>query len=572
MEHRTERWRWTFAAGAVALLLGTLWWSFVQAPLMSDDAVFASTFRSSGRSVASAVGHEVQSFLRSGRMNLLNPVQAGVLFQLDPPVWAYRAFQFLLVVAALAALWGVVRELSGRRDCAFVAVLAATAALEIRRYHDGILDFHGLMPSALLFFLLSLFVSLRNTAKSWKGYVLSGALLAVSLLYNEIGYSLIPVWILVTVFRSERGKRRPLVASWMVPTIVLGIITVFVRSSSTQLYPGYKPSLVPGTVLKTFLFQASATVPYSYRLVADSRYAPTAVNYGLPKLSVLLVVAMVSAGAAMWVATRETVRLAALSTVPVRRDALLLTGIGVCFMLFPALMISTSSKYQLEVNPGMGYIPVLFQHIGFGLAIAGVYQLLAGRIGKSRNLAGVAVVVVALCGALTADTWAKTVSSLVPTKVARSMFETSIRDGLWKEVPAGSNVQLEYLGWSTAAPDITRPGGPNVVPLPGLTKNCPCPRADVNVLALANRSGEGALLIANDKTGKAQILVRGRKLLEDLTSGRRVISFSPSQQVRVNGSRPIGRAGDSVVDVDLPTRGEPISFAISGLQRLSYYM
>ena len=105
MNRLTDRYRMVATGTAVTLVLGTLWWSFVQAPLMSDDVVFQSLARSGGRSILQSMGGEIESFLRSGRMNLLNPAQAGFLFQLDPPLWAYRAFQFGLVCLALAALW-----------------------------------------------------------------------------------------------------------------------------------------------------------------------------------------------------------------------------------------------------------------------------------------------------------------------------------------------------------------------------------------------------------------------------------------------------------------------------------
>ena len=567
--------RWPIAIGTV-MVMATLWWSFVQAPLMSDDVIFQSRARSNGRSILGAMGAEVRDFLTSGRMNIFNPVQGGLLFQLKLPTAVYRGFQFAVLCIGVVLLWAVVKQLTGRSDSASVASLAAVLVLELRRYHDAILDFHALMGSALALFLAALLVALRNTQYRTRGLIISGGLLAASLLYNEIGYSLIPIWLLLTFLVVPKVHRLRFSISWLVPTLMLACVTVFVRSTSTKLYPGYKPSISPIRVLKTFIFQLSATLPYSYRFVAQRFNIPVKVHYARPTFSILVFLGLLGAGLAAYGIIRQSQLLqtkapGGSARERDRRPALLLAGISLTMMVLPALMISTSTKYQAEVLPGMGYIPVLFQHFGLAFGAAALYEIIRQFLPSKRFLSVLFVALVAVAGGLTTDSWAQTVRSLKPTATARSLLESSIRSGLWRDVAPGSKVQLYYLGWSTAPNDITRFGGPRVVTLPGLGENCPCRDAEVDVVAVASRSGEGALLIADTPNQRSTLLVRGPRLIADLKSGRRVVRFgshgSTVEPIAVSKSSP----KDFVFSV-VPDRGSSDSqMTIVGLETLSYY-
>ena len=134
-------------------------------------------------------------------------------------------------------------------------------------------------------------------------------------------------------------------------------------------------------------------------------------------------------------------------------------ALGLALWFAPPALLSLTPKYQMELGPGRGYLPVLVQVFGVALLFACCLRaLLRAAAARSRAAAiatiGLASFGAAFVGGVTAFNNFRVLGIQQPERAVRSLLEAGAARGVFSGVPAGSSVLFwdRDVEWSTAVP------------------------------------------------------------------------------------------------------------------------
>lgn len=571
-------------------------------PLISDDAILRH-LPETGRSIPQQFVDEIRSFLASGRMAILSAGQFALAFNIFTSQVAYRCFQIAMILLDVLLLFRLTRRLLGTSAHGYLSVLLLFVFLQTRRYHDGVFSFHSLVPTTLALIIGAVLYALKYSgldshpggemgsrfAGSRRALVLFVLCWTAGLLYYEVAFTFYPLW-LVLGWRMRSPKRRPFLVAATIPTVVIMLLNLAARSVSTYRYEGTQPNLDPVAIVRTWMYQLSATAPFGYRVVGDDR-----VRFSGPSPTVRLLVVLLAALVLGFVIMRGNLTFPKEKLFP----AVL---IGLVMILGPSAMISLSASYQTQLGPFVGYIPVYFQYFGatlLAVALLGWFSgrtkgLVDGSTASSNVRMGAqglraAVVAIGVIGAtLSADSFQQVTVSLRPTATARDMIALAGEYGLWKEVPTGSHIWLGRQSWAWTSAALAAEGLSDPVLVTESTGQCKGPdrttcelgQGDVAVLALADRHDQGVLVVgtvssvARTKSNlqatlsKGTVLVRGPALVKELKQGRPVLFGENGRPITATTSKFIDDH-TATFTFDMPLSSSEIRR--SGLEQPSPY-
>jgi hypothetical protein len=254
---------------------------------------------------------------------------------------------------------------------ACLGVLLLSVLFQFRLYHDPILSFSGLMQSFMALILISAIMFQKYLDSNHRSLLVASLVsYNLSLYYYEISLPLVLLFPILAAEKIQFREIRPALRKAM-PFLVsaagstsVNLLVRTLRSRTTDGYSGNTLNLQTIAIAKAFLNQLSATLPLSYFV-----FDPAHLFRGVTRSDVGFSVMLATAGFAFvyWNLTRKM-------AVAATNNLFLLGG---TLLVFPALMISLSVKYQNEFMPGIGYLPVYIQY--FGMALLAIWLLLKLR-------------------------------------------------------------------------------------------------------------------------------------------------------------------------------------------------
>jgi hypothetical protein len=393
----------------------------------------------------------------SGRPNVLGTTQGLFTVWLFEDVFAYHAFLLVLTVAAAGVLYLLVREVGLSRGGGLLVVTLVAGALQFRSYHDGLLGYSGTIQLILILTLASVLVFLRGLRRDdTRLLVVSFLLFLPCPLLYEGTYTLVGIHAGVALL--ERRGWAAVRAS--LPFLLLGagfiVLSYILRSAAPSVVPGYEVGGTPLSALRTYVIQLFAPLPAS-SLIFGADYGAFLGIGGRPTKPELLAAAWRGAvvfGLVLLLALRMTGRDG--SKLPTARTLQSLAVIGGLLWLTSVVVISFSPKYQTELIPGRGHLPVLVQV--FGWALVGTAVLLALlRSAARRSISAVRVVAVGAAGVLGFAAGLvgfinmRVVGLETPIRETRTLLEQATAEGAFESMPRDASLifTLRDLGWHT---------------------------------------------------------------------------------------------------------------------------
>lgn len=442
----------------------------VHAPFFGDDTTnseLAGYLELSGKSAVEVIaGATEHSLTKSGRPQILGFIGYPPWFTVADSPSLYHLYLLLLTVLDAGLLYLLLRRLGLGKASAATPVVLAAAFMQLRIYHDSMLAYSGLMQFLFAFTLGSaLFFERWLRERRRRDMWVAIGLFAVCLLTYEVTYTFAAVH-LGLAFAQRRGRAAIRAAA---PFVGLAAAFVVIAWLLRHLAPpggvSYEVSGGPWAAMRTYFIQLFPPLP-----VTSLAFDPSIGGNPTPGelagaawrgLAVAGAVALLSAAA-----LRERATSVATSSV---------IALGLALWLAPPLLLSLTPKYQTELGPGKGYLPVLIQVFGIGiLATVGLRALLARAAARSRAALLATVLVAAgsagLATGVTAFNNLRVVGILQPDREARSLLETGVAQGAFATVPENASVLFweRDIGWSV---------GVNLYEVPWQT------------LMLANRTG-----------------------------------------------------------------------------------
>ena len=375
-----------------------------------------------------------------GRFFPMSTAETVAIFVLLPTRLAYKVFQVAMVLGNIVLFVVTVTTLTRQRAAGILAGGLAVAALQIRMFHDPILEFSA-QQQILVALLLGTILCFHLALDRHNKWLLLPAFLlwACALTTYETMYCVAPVFaVLLLLSNASFRERAAALSVIVVPVVALAAFVAHLRSNAlVQDVPQYTFNFEPSRVASTLYNQMSAALPGNYGLQRPFTPPPSLDGRwqiaGVADIAVFVVAAVVIAAAAMRVRW-DGWRVAA---------ALVVGGLGV--WSGPAAVVAVTEKWQDMLHPGLAYVSVYVEY--FGMAMVGVGLLMAiVALCRTRLLRMAAVVPLAASLGVgsayaierTADFNDISVAAASPMRWNREAFENGVERGVLDAVPPGS--------------------------------------------------------------------------------------------------------------------------------------
>lgn len=392
--------RFTKILVLIYLLLGLL--PVLKSGFYWDDAFFSvqlPALRLNNVSIWRQTWDEIVRYVLRGRVNPFATFQF-LSFYLLTDERMYKAFLVLLTVASSWSFWLMIRTLFNDERRSLLILLLLPLCFQLRLYHDPLVSYYGLMQMLLLEFCgsMTLFImALRTGRKSY--HIWSVFLFAVGLLSYEMFYPLLALFPLAAWY--ERGSFRNGIraaGSHVLTAVFLFGLTVGLRlnaaASDTAAYNGTAISADLGKFFRAWWNQALSAVPFNYRLseaeltVAGRLVFPREVfNTTFSTFLGSIAWGDILGLAIFFIIFSESRPELIKTPRPPQDQRSLRFGFifAAALLASSSIVIALSAKYQDEIIPGIGYLPVYFGYFAVALImtllVVLIYPLLAKRRG-----------------------------------------------------------------------------------------------------------------------------------------------------------------------------------------------
>jgi hypothetical protein len=433
----------------IALCATLSLWPLSQSGFYSDDLILSLDRADAAYLGVSAFSHYIQKqeyFIRT--LGRFVPLYSGFIipYFLDE-LAAYKVFLMMMVVINIALFGYLIKVLTKDFILALLLMLVIPVFFQFRIYHDPLLSFYGHQQFIFTYLILSIIFLLRYLAgKPRYNLFLSVFLYTVMLYSYEIAFPLILIYILIILdhhqwraIGSSLKKAMPFVATLVVALAANLIIRYFLKDADSTGYGGITANLKLHLIVKTFLVQAVASYPMSYFAGDPSHLFKHDVRSIVQQVQRIDILVLVIFSLLLYPLLRR---------VELKQNRRLLLVIGACLWIFPALMISLSSKYQQEFawsgKYGLGHVPVYLQYYGTLMVFVGFLSLVRNVIAsrKARHaLIVIAILVLNLVLLINMQNNRTVVDRFnIDLMFSRVALEQALENGILQDVPDNAGI------------------------------------------------------------------------------------------------------------------------------------
>ena len=283
---------------------------------------------------------------------------------------AYMTYLALLNIALVFLVafvcWKLLRSV---HLAAFAAVVMA-ACMQLRfGYLDGVASFGGLVPFTIVFTLAAGLLAghiLRGGSRWWA--LVAATLWVLAVTSYELSLLMLPAVLVVLAVSGPPLRERRLWAWATLPLLVPALLEFGVTSllRSGDIHPAVAYQIdMSGPLGATFGKQFTAALPFTQMIAG----AP--LDGGLV---VLLVVLVALPAFLVWRPWRCATSVAGL------RVSVGLIVAGVWAWLVPSALASITTRWQVELIWGQGYVYLAYEWVGLTLLLTGVAALIRTRL------------------------------------------------------------------------------------------------------------------------------------------------------------------------------------------------
>ncbi len=372
----------------------------------SDDIFLSQSTKgrmlAENATVCDLAKEDTKQWMLNGRFAPLSYLSSNVMFGWVDNIAVYKALLTFLNLAAVAAFAVFLYLLRKDKPLVLLTLILLPALMQFRvMFHDAYTTFCGLYPHAAIFNFGALSLYVLYARQQRVGYLIGSILLlAIAFCFVEMALAFMPLYLLVVLLvRREGGESWFWAVKKLVPAALVAVaylvFTLWLRVNTDghSQYPGLKSSFEIEDMLGVLHMQTFSTIPLIY-----INYE---VNFMGSKLADIFE-QMVSYTPA-WIFVSLAV-IAALLLRVCRANLYKASGIshkwffwaGICLLLFPAVLIMPSVKYQEFARPGNGYLPVYLQNMGTAMLLALLIQVLLSSSKCMGRYIGLALVSILL--------------------------------------------------------------------------------------------------------------------------------------------------------------------------------
>jgi hypothetical protein len=414
----------------------------------------------------------------TGRFFPLSIANGSAVYVLFEDRESYKLYQFAILALAVTSVGVFVGVILKSRWAGYLAASAAVLTIQFKAWFDPYWQFSGQQSTVAILtttaFLLPV-LACRVLKPSWQRWLIFGGLVvfaAAELMYEQSIF-LLPILPFLLMRERVTASRRSLITGGygLVALLLFGNL-LWQRSHAVVTNSGYALSLHPLPVVKTLINQMTNALPLSYQWFTRHAVLPEAAAWPTSK-PLTVVITLTFALAIAWIA---------LHVMRLQRHGLWwFCAAATTWWVVPSIFVAISARWQLEVSPGRGYIPVLAG--GFAVALL----LTAATLGLGRVIASPAglsfpwtrtrsplLITALLLGLASGGVLAATASNnfsavrYEPVRVLqaqRDAFAASVTNGLFDSIPDNAVIvrplfnpwdwqNSDFAAWYGASPNL----------------------------------------------------------------------------------------------------------------------
>lgn len=305
------------------------------------------------------------------------------------PLAVYKLMIVTAIFLDALVLGKIIKELTGSEKLMYLCCTLFPAVVSLQTsYFSAMYGFHALVQFTMLFVLLGtyLYIKYRKTQKI-RYQVLSCVCWFISLGMYEVSYVLCVCFIVALLsldgwnyVRKHFWKSIKTGLPQILVMLAWLIVNLIVRHNASADYAGSSPNFDIVSIVRTFLMQCSATLglgdAFSEFIQYNIWYWISFTKEYVGLLQILTYIAFFAAILFVLFKVKDI-------------EHKKLTGIlwfGIVLIVFPAMIIGVSSRYQEEIYWFQGYIPEYIQSWGLALIAAVIVMSIGEKLKNKRKL------------------------------------------------------------------------------------------------------------------------------------------------------------------------------------------
>lgn len=291
------------------------------------------------------------------------------LFAVIKSVIIYKIFILISVIINCILTSILIEKITKSRKIGILTILFFPLFIPLSAtYFSAIYGLHMLVQSVVLLCTISLILFYNYVATSKKRFLFGSLILVIiSLFMYEISYTFFIGYVVIVFLGESNIYRRIKKLAPIIAAFGFGATTyLYFRVTSTNYYSGIKINIEPTIIIKTFFKQLSGSLP-------QVRYKTEASVFGLNKFTDMFSCNIIfyCIVCLMFIALLYMcLRLKDNNEINCKRLSMAGILYGMVLCILPAALISTSSKYQNELEWGKGYQVFYISSIGLAIIMA----------------------------------------------------------------------------------------------------------------------------------------------------------------------------------------------------------
>ena len=362
-----------------------------------DDALNSTVYLAQKKDAVSTFRHVLDfmaEYLHLGRINVLS-IYYYFFFYIEN-VTIYKALIILSILANQLIFRKVLRECGVSLSGARMGMLLIPLMLQTRAYQDPVSGFYSLMQVLTAEMLLcAMFLHRWLEDGKRKNLGLSLLFFGMGLMTYEVCFPfLLMICVLIWVHRGNfvRAVRDSLPFVGLTILMLAAVFIVRKRFVTDTTYSGVAFSLEPERILRAFLTQLCAGLPLSFysaayqaSVLGNAYPAATIMNYDFASFlrHIRLTDLVILAGFIVLIVNSSKVMIQ--DEAHDDRHPCCTTGglliLGLSFAILPTVTVAFSERYQGQLMPGLGYLPVYMQYYGIAMLLLWIMRRLKKSVG-----------------------------------------------------------------------------------------------------------------------------------------------------------------------------------------------
>ena len=345
-------------------------------PYGQDDVINKNIHeiaQATGRSLPGFIGDQIAWWMTNeGRFFPGAVAWTNSIFWVFSSQIAYKLVIGVVLIGAIAGFGMFVSRLTGHRKAGLVYVAIVLSLIQLRTPHDGVIGYAALLPLTTGLTVAAMVILISRRGMGWT--LLAALSYSFALVTYETVFLFAPIMVAIVVW--VRRTWLPALAIAIPAFVQLGIVAtlrVWLHPPTTS---GYTINLEPSAVLATFGKQVLAALPLSqWALSAPAvpTIAAGSIAVGLLLVGIPTFLSIVSLGRSPTLAKRE--------------EVIMIAAFGAWIWLSSAVLISITRRWQVELQPGQGYLSVIYEYFGLALCLLSAYlvveRIVANRLPRS---------------------------------------------------------------------------------------------------------------------------------------------------------------------------------------------